>query len=301
MGLATWVRRDSDWLCLDDGSTVDAAAYKYEPGAFNNVGDGDTAASLAALTGPTGLGNIQWRRSFSSSLPAWASHTASGDAAEGLKSIASVKADPAGVAAGNYDSQIEAFAGPAPSGSMLTMYHEPEDDMTQAQFSSMITRFASVAKGANSGITVGYIGMEYQWQIGKGYTTFDPDAAGLDWIGIDVYGYYWNIGTDASGPLQDMTGFSTWWSWAHATGMPVHVMEIGVHSSCTDESGTHTFTDTQRAAWLGPALDWLTEQRFGVVSYWNGGAASPPGGVEWDIVGGEIAAPLTAAAWRARQ
>jgi hypothetical protein len=279
-----------------------AALSRMEFGSYNNQG-GNTAASLVALTGLTGLGNIRRRRSFASNLPAWAKHAAAQDAAAGLASFASVKppnGDAAGVAAGKYDAQIQAFVTGAPAGTLVTMYHEPEDNLSQASYAAMITRFASIAKAANHGVSVGYVAMAYQWGHGRAYSTFDPVAAGLDWLAIDVYADYSSIGADASTPLQALKGFAAWYAWASKTGLPLRVAEIGIHSTAVDAKGTHVFTDAQRAAWLGAALDWLQQAGFKSVSYWNSDAGTNPAGVEWSIAGG-VPSPLTAAAWRARQ
>jgi hypothetical protein len=282
-----------------------------EFGAFNNVG-GNDAANLAKLTGPAGLGTVKRRRSFFSGLPAtWSAHPGSQDVAAGLASFASVKppgGDAAGVAAGKYDAQITAFVQGIPAGTLLTMNHEPENDMAGDVFIAMITQFAKVTKAANPGVLVGYVAMEYQFtgtttgnSGGLSYVATDwAKAAGLDWLAIDVYATYWSVGTAATVPLFGMTGFNRWYGWAQRQGLPLRVAELGIHSTCVDAKGTHVFTDSQRAGWLAYALNWLKSAGFASVSYWNSDAGTNPAGTMWSIAGG-VASPLTAAAWRSLQ
>lgn len=75
--------------------------------------------------------------------------------------------DIAGVAAGKYDAPIAALAATIPVGSYFTMYHEPEDNMTGAQFTAMFKQSYKAAKGANPKITIGYVAMAYQWRPGS--------------------------------------------------------------------------------------------------------------------------------------
>jgi hypothetical protein len=287
-----------------------ADQHAMEFGAYNAVG-GDTAAALAALVGPSGLGKVVRRRSFSTGLVPWAKHSASGDAAAGLTSFASVKPptvngayDIPGVITGTYDARIDGFVGPAPAGSLLTMLHEPENNTTADEFAPMIKHFGDLCDMEHE---VGYVAMEYQWSAAGngnwvGYSKLDPADLGVDFLAIDVYGLYFNIGPAAGTPLVKMQGFSRWYQWAQSTGLPLRVAELGIMRTGQDNAGAvHTFTDQQRADWLDDALSFLTTAGFVSVSYWH----SDTGNANQRTYGltgpGVPPAPLALAAWTGRQ
>lgn len=264
-----------------------------EFGAFNNVGGAGVAAWQATRLGVRA-------RLFSSGMPAFGSSTFQAYQNAGVKLFYSVKppgGDVAGMTSGAYDSQLRAAVTGAAAGSLFTVYHEPEDNMGQSTYAAMITHAAQVVHATNPGVQVGYVANVFQWRSGHGYATFNAAAAGVDFLAADPYAYYWNVGPDAATDLKDETGFRAWYGWASQQGFPLRIAEIGIHASDVDGSGTHVFSDDQRAQWLGRALGWLEHHGFLSVSYWNSDAGTSPAGVQWAISGGAASSPKTLSTW----
>lgn len=109
------------------------------------------------------------RRSFNSTLPSsFAASSAKDDAKYGYKSFVSWKppgGDVAGTTADRYDAAVAAWARSVPrTGIYATSYHEPENDMTAAQFVAMHRHLYTVVKAANPTIQWGPTYMSYWWQ-----------------------------------------------------------------------------------------------------------------------------------------
>ncbi|MGZ6824814.1 MAG: hypothetical protein ACXVF9_20340 [Blastococcus sp.] len=177
------------------------------------------------------LGPISVRRSFDTSLPrTFAASAAGGDAAAGVHSFVSWK-PPQGdyrcAAAGRYDDQVTAWAKSVPTtGVYATAWHEPENDMSAADFVALQRHLYTVVKAANPTIHWGPVYMAYWWDPNNpGHYVGDPaawwpgagyaDFAGLDWYGPDPT------------PMTGSASFQTWFSTMSPTGVPLYITEYG--------------------------------------------------------------------------
>lgn len=256
-------------------------------GSFTNTTAGSTPQSF--LNARAALGNLRVRRDFSSGMPSSIAQTeAAGDAAAGITTFLSVK--PSYTNVGSDDAKIASLAKSMPAGSYLTAWHEPENDMTAAQYVAMFRNFYAVAKGANPNIEVGNIYMTYQW--GAGRAVKNPDdwwvgANSTDFLGTDTYMDTWQ--KDASGnpkPLYADPDHMRWHNWASTKNKPLLLTESGVGQG---------YTDAQRAQYYLTNAAWLKAQGYRMFLPWNG-QGTPPNGESWDFFGGARSWPLTAAA-----
>ncbi len=185
------------------------------------------------------------------------------DVVAGLRPFLSVKADPIGVAAGDFDGVIGQLAAsfPVTGQCWLTYYHEPEDDMPASQFVPAFQRFYTVVKAANSNITVGPIHMSYQWRPGS-TTTATPDdwyvgASFCDFLATDSY---WDSSRGSTPlTLADDPYHQRWHTWAITKPKPLFVPERGISA----------VSDSQRAAMLLDEELWLKENGYVGVIYWD--------------------------------
>lgn len=238
------------------------------------------------------LPQLHVRRSFSSGMPRSVADTpAADDAAAGVTTFLSVK--PNFHQPGKDDDKIASLARSLPAGSYLTAWHEPENNMSAAEYVRMFRNFYSVAKQANPAIYVGNVYMTYQWAPGRAVTNPDDWWVGsdsTDFLATDTYMHAYEA--DSSGqprPLGDDPNHQRWHDWAVTKGKPLLVTELGVAQS---------FSDAERAQYLTSSWAWLKANHYRMLLFWNG-AGTPPDGQSWDFVDGEQQWPKTLAAVRA--
>jgi hypothetical protein len=265
-------------------------ANKLIVGSFTNTTAGATTQSF--VNERTNIPGLQVRRAFNSGMPTSIANTeAAKDAAAGVVTFLSVK--PSYTAVGSDNAKIASLAKSMPAGSYLTAWHEPENDMTAAQYVAMFRNFYSVAKAANPNIYVGNVYMTYQWGAGRKVTTPDAWWAGAnstDFLGTDTYMDTWQ--KDAAGnpkPLSADPDHMRWHNWAAGKGKPLLLTESGVGQG---------FTDAQRANYYLTNEAWLTAHNYRMFLPWNG-AGTPPTGESWDFFGGSKSWPQTMAAMKA--
>lgn len=259
-------------------------------GAFTNTTAGSTPTSF--VNARTAIGGLRVRRDFNSGMPSSIAQTeAAGDAAAGIVTFLSVK--PSYTNVGSDNSKIASLAKSMPAGSYLTAWHEPENDMTGAQYVAMFQNFYSVAKAANPNIKIGNVYMTYQW--GSGRNVKNPDdwwagAAYTDFLGTDTYMDTWQ--KDSAGnpkPLSADPDHMRWHDWASTKNKPLLLTESGVGQG---------FTDAQRANYYTTNAAWLKSHGYRMFLPWNG-QGTPPNGESWDFFGGSRSWPLTLAAVKA--
>ncbi|HSX04877.1 MAG TPA: hypothetical protein VLF69_00165 [Candidatus Saccharimonadales bacterium] len=236
------------------------------------------------------IGPLRMRRTFVtqqpvSSFPTDISQTnASADVAAGIHPFLSVKGDPTGVANGDYDGVIAQLAQSFPSDRQcwFTMWHEPEGNMTGAQFVAMFQRFYSVAKTANPALLIGPIASVFQWAAGKASTATPDDwwlgSSYCDFMAIDVYWNTWRGATPQ--PVSNDPYFLRWHGWASGKGKPLYVTERGVRPA-----------GSTRASVLLADEAWLKANGYSLFMYWD---AIGTGNVDWRI----DTDPDSAAAWQ---
>jgi len=218
------------------------------------------------------LGPLSVRRSFDTSLPrTFAASAAGGDAAAGVHSFVSWKpphGDFRGAAAGRYDRQVTAWARSVPkTGVYATAWHEPENDMSAADFVALQRHLYTVVKAANPTIHWGPVYMAYWWDPNNpGHYVGDPaawwpgagyaDFAGLDWYGPDPT------------PMTTSASFQNWYSTMTPAGVPLYITEYGqyvVHGATRDPAKERERIQaiTQDAAWIA------AHKRIRMWMYWD--------------------------------
>lgn len=248
--------------CLAVGATVNGPGRVDGPG-LQMFGEAQDA-----------MGPLTIRRSFDSGLPeSFATSGAAGDRPAGLRSFVSWKppgGDHRGAAAGAYDEQIAAWARSVPAdGVWATSYHEPENDMSAAEFVALQRHLYTVVKAANPGIRWGPVYMAYWWDPTEpSHWVGDPaawwpgeeyaDFAGLDWYGPDPT------------PMTTSTTFRTWYEAMEPTGLPLYVVEYGQYALREDERPRPAKLRA-RAAAIAQDAAWIAEHpRIRMWLYWQG-------------------------------
>lgn len=213
--------REPDYAvdCLAVGAHVDDAE-----------GGKGTEAFLEARDA---LGPLSIHRTFDQVLPSsFEESSAASDPAAGVRSFVSWKppgGDHAAVARGEYDEEVAAWARSLPGGIHATAFHEPENDMTGAQFVAMQRHLYRVVKEANPEVRWGPVYMAYWWDPAKPeHYVGDPrawwpgsgyaDFAGLDWYGTEPR------------PMTSSPSFLHWYETMLPTGLPLLITEYGQYA-----------------------------------------------------------------------
>jgi hypothetical protein len=258
--------------------------------ANDTVGSGNTCAGF--LDERTHLGALGIRRVFTSAGALPPADAVNCQVQQGAVLWYSFKTSctPTAVAAGSCDAQIQAVAAAMPAGSVLTYFHEPEDDMTGVQFVNAFKRVYQKAKAVNPAVTIVPVHMAYQWRPGSTMVTNNGtggDREIQDWIVpagyADAYGIdlYWQASTRGSEPDDPVSvgndpRMLRWYGAFGSLGRPLTLTEWGID----DDLGVR--------ASRGPAIrasqTWLAAHGFQVVCYWQldnwylGASVVPPGG-----------------------
>jgi hypothetical protein len=195
----------------------------------------ETAASgvPALVAAGRQIGPLTVHRTFDATLPAdFSASAAAADPGADVHSFVSWKppdGDFRGAAAGDYDDDVAAWARSVPDGVFATAFHEPENDMTAAEFVALQRHLYEVVKDANDSIHWGPVYMAYWWDPGSSsHFVGDPaawwpgddhaDFAGLDWYGADPE------------PMTSSADFTTWYATMHPTGVPLYITEYGQYA-----------------------------------------------------------------------
>ncbi len=241
-------------------------------------GNNDIANFMAANAV---IGPLRMRRSFVTPQPVAtfptdiASTEAGDDVVAGLHPFLSCKGDVAGIANGDYDGVITQLLQTFPSDRQcwFTMWHEPENDMTGAQFVAMFQRMYAVAKAANPAVLVGPIYGIFKWAAGKPETATPDDwwvgSGSCDFMAIDAYWNTWRGPTPQ--PLSNDPYFLRWHNWASTKSKPLYVTERGVLPA-----------GAARASVLLADETWIKANGYELFMYWD---AIGAGNVDWRLDG----------------
>nr|WP_296069530.1 hypothetical protein [uncultured Actinoplanes sp.] len=255
----------------------------------DTVGSGNTCAGF--LDERLNLGALGIRRVFASAAQLPAADAVSCHTNQGAVLWYSFKTTctPVAVAAGSCDGEIQAIAAAMPAGSVLTYYHEPEDDMTGVQFVTAFKRVYQQVKAITTTVRVVPVHMAYQWRPGSAKVTGNGtggDREIRDWIVpaayADAYGVdlYWQASTRGSEPDDPVSvgadpRMLRWYNAFAAQSRPLALTEWGID----DDQGVR--------ASRGPAIrasrTWLTTHGFQIICYWQhdnwylGASTVPPG------------------------
>jgi hypothetical protein len=212
------------------------------------------------------------RRCFSGGLPStYAGSAGANDVAQGIVSCLSVKSDPAGTAAGNFNATISSLAASMPNGSYLIWHHEPEGDMSASAFVNAFRVFYTAAKAGNANVLVGPAHLGYGWRPGSN-TVVNPDdwwvgASFCDWIGVDSYQFDWQTAQS----MEFDPFHRRWHDYMVTKGKPLCLTEYAVLTDSQDPNHLGQHPDSQRVPAIGQSMDWFASTgKYGFVLYWNG-------------------------------
>ncbi len=190
-------------------------------GAAANIPNASASTFLAAdkLVGPLKV----WRH-FNSGLPS----SAGAAPKAGVKHFFSFKADVAGLTSGAHDAAVATLAKSMSAGDYLTCYHEPENDMSAADFTRMQNHVYGVVKAANPGVNFGPVYMTYWWKNPSAIGKVSPSSkdswlpAKFDFLGADTY----NVKPT---PMEQDPQWRSWFDWAltKCGTKPIYVVEYG--------------------------------------------------------------------------
>jgi hypothetical protein len=243
------------------------------------------------------IGPLTMRRSFDPVLPpSFQRSAAAGDAAAGLHSFVSWKppnGDHRGAAQGRYDRQITAWAKSVPrTGIYATAFHEPENNMSAADYVAFERHVYTVVKAANPTIHFGPVYMGYWWDPTKTShyigdpATWWPGPQYADFVGLDWYG------TDPT-PMTTSRSFQTWYDFVAPTGLPLVIPEYGQYQRPSGEPADPAKLQARVDA-LRQDAEWISAHpQFTVWLYWEGGPVSheyrltdPASQEEWRSIAG---------------
>jgi hypothetical protein len=182
--------------------------------------------------------------------PAWAA---------GLIPLWTWKPNPPDVAAGLWDMPLKTVRDYHLSKGLTSVaypFHEPEDNMPGATFTTMFNRIYPLLS-CPPNIAVGYTANSYQWRAGMPSTANPTDwaVAQTDFYGCDVYsGLSPSLPTDT---LASHAGFQRWWIQLVHSG-PFMLPERG-------------FTGAVRTDTIESECDWLMRPEVPLTGYqiWN--------------------------------
>lgn len=241
------------------------------------------------------IGPLRYRRCFDASLPStFQQSCARDDWSHGFRSFVSWKPpnrDHAGTAAGRYDTEIKDWARSVPRdiGVYATVWHEPENDISGAQYVAMYQHVYAVVKAANPSITFGPVYMAYWWHEGSNhYAPGGPNAWWVwnryaDFVGVDTY-------APNPVPLEDDTAFQGWLHFVNAKA-PTKPLVVAEYARYVVPVGGQPDPAKQaaRARIIPKDEAYLRSMRFTMWLYWHG--TGPKG--DWRLTD-----PASQEAWR---
>lgn len=253
--------------------------YRFTIGANNNEDFGNNTLQ-GFQNADQLLGPLRMRRSFPS-LASWGTVVAT-DTAAGYRSFVSAgvpNGDYAGTASGTYDAQIAAAVKDLPTGTCVTMNHEPENDVPGPTWVAMFRRFYTVAKATNPGLQVGPTHLTYGWRNGKvgaaGNNTgtqtpeqWDVGDAYRDFTSADTY----SVRGQA---LETDPQFRAWFDFFNrVSNKPLGIAEYGQYAVPPGETRDPAL-EAKRAQLVAADAVWLAAQpKFTAMwMVWNGSGA----------------------------
>lgn len=147
--------------------------------------------------------------------------------------------DHGGFAAGTYSTQYKAVVEALPSDALVTVWHEPEDDLTGPEFLALTERAITDLREVNPDVGYFYCAMAYQWETNsQGHTGsvagWIEAAQMVDLVTVDVYASQ----SDFS-PMEADVGFRTWMERIVVPSeVPWGVTERGISSHAGEAART---------------------------------------------------------------
>lgn len=171
--------------------------------------------------------------------------------------------DWSGWVAGAYTEPYQAVCRALPPGTLLTVLHEPENDMGGDRYLEVTRRALDDLRAVRpdpADVTYLYVAMAYQWGVLSGNTaTVAPWLAAarlVDMVTVDVYAPAGDFG-----PMSGDAGFARWWvEVVERAGKPWGVTERGI----SDHAGESARMDVLAADWQH-----ITRHGGRLLSYYN--------------------------------
>ncbi|GAA4011879.1 hypothetical protein GCM10022247_38000 [Allokutzneria multivorans] len=176
-----------------------------------------------------GSGKLSYRRSFDQTLPEPSSANWHAAGSKHWYSAKPIGKDVQAYIDGKHDEQLGALARSLPAGTIFTVYHEPEDNMSGATFAKLMRKTVTVVKAANPGVRVWYSAMAYQWETNSKGNVGSSDgwidaARAADGVALDIY-----AGPGDATPIRADKGFKRWWDLIKVpSGKPWGISERGI-------------------------------------------------------------------------
>lgn len=178
----------------------------------------------------------------------------------GLTPMYSLKLDVAQVVAGRWDGPLTELAQwhTQQPDAYVIPWHEPEDDLTAAQFARMFNKVAAVLRAGNPMIRIVYAAMAYQWSLrSSGDSIGGRTNTSADWRAVDAEYFAADVYSGRSFPLRAILpehgGFARW-----------HDEVVGDRPYMITERGFETLTDHQfRAEQIDREAEWLATDPVG--------------------------------------
>lgn len=208
----------------------------------------------------------------------------------------SFKPDMAALAAGSLDANVRALLQSIPAGhrTILTIWHEPEDNFTtaaqQATYRAGWVRFAQLVRAANRPeLSTSWVMMSWSWNTGAGRdpNSWWPGDGVVDSVGLDGYndgslkGTRWDspgrpYGMAAPGDSKGGTyvdGGAI--AWIKAKHVAWGIAEFGTLENDNNVAAGWTATPT-KAAWLEAAAAFFYAQGASYIEYFHAGPYRGP-------------------------
>jgi hypothetical protein len=272
----SYLASGGQWVPLTGGSTQ-APPETFLVGAWS-----DNLAEFQGFSAESGP--LYLRRVFNPNVPSsWpgAGPGNDGNSGKPWTIFQSVKAPPAEIVAGVWDSAIANFVsgGPTDRDWYFTIWHEPEDDVKNSPanwpelgttFRKIHERMYPIVKAANARVLMGPVWSYWQWRpdggliqpsAAAGWRPQDwiPDPSVADFYGIDEYNATFSGSQRRS--LANSEAFLRWYSLM-PTSRPIALPEWGRFPDPTDP--------TRRAAEITESAQWLRDSgRCILWAYWN--------------------------------
>jgi hypothetical protein len=177
------------------------------------------------------LGHLSYVRCFDSTIKSDPA-TARFNNFKGVRvhySLKPISGDHAGFAAGKQSADYRKVVSALPAGARLSVWHEPEDDMSGTDFLALTKRARDDLKAVRPDVEFVYTSMAYQWATNSKGNVGDAaswlEAAKLcDSVSTDVYAPSWDYNT-----IEQDSGFIAWQTRiAGPSGRPWGITERGI-------------------------------------------------------------------------
>lgn len=174
----------------------------------------------------------------------------------GLPALVSVRNDPQGIIAGDYDAQYTTALLQAPPNSLLTAWHEADHDpkFSAATAVAIHEHMYNLVHETTPNVTYGVI--TTQWVPSEPGYLKQWCPPGMDWYGVDLY---------------DLGG----------TTDPVKTLEntfAQMPKGCAKVIGeTNSSVESRRPDWFNDVYGWLKQNNGAdLLTFWSGGKLSGP-------------------------